>query len=496
MINIKYCKKNNCDLELSSFVKTRFAPAPSGTIHLGNIRTALLNLIFAHQKKGKFLLRIEDTDKENVTFSRIQELFSDLTWLNIVYDEGPFKEGADKPYFQSERQEFYEKGLAKLIELNRAYRCFCTKERLDELKREQVSKKIAPRYDRQCLNLSAKELKEKAQRGESFVWRFLIDHDETVEIMDLVRGKISFELKNFSDFVICRSNKSFNFLFANFIDDIEMKITHVIRGEDHLSNGALQASLYSLFEKPAPMFIHLPLILDEKGQKLSKSNKNFDLGFLRENGFLPEAICNYLVCLGSNLVNEPKTIEEIVEAFDFSSLSTQAVKYEVKRIRELNKKWLFLLDSKVLLQKMEQQLPSEDLNELLNVDRKNLLSVINICKNSCETLLEIFQLCLVLLNGVQNLGDEATQLFKKFNLEKMELFFSKIDFSKIATVEEMKTLLELQIKIDGVGKKEIFTFIRLACTGQEQGLSINEIFLVLGGSEVQSRLTKALALCG
>lgn len=473
------------DSKENIFVRTRFAPAPSGTIHLGNIRAALINLIFAKQHQGKFVLRIEDTDKEKVTEKHINNLLKDLNWLGIFYDEGPEKPGDYAPYFQSKRQEHYYKGLKKIISLNRAYKCFCSKERLEKMREEQVAAKIAPHYDRLCYNLSQSTIEEKLTQQTPFVWRYLINHDEKIELNDLVRGKIFFDMKNFSDFIICRQDHSFNFIFANFIDDVDMQTSHIIRGEDHLSNGALQASLYQLFKLKTPSFIHLPLILDENGQKLSKSDKNFDLHSLKEDGFLPEAICNYLACIGSNLDNKPLNLTEMISSYDFSSLSSQSVRYEMKKIRSLNKKWIEQLSAEELLKKMEEQLT---FTKLIG-DQNLLYKAIDLGKKSAETLKEVYLNIKSLLTEPKNLTDEIkAELQEKVSPEMKIVLKNIIKQNSLLSFE----LLESIAKEHNLSKQSLFIFIRVACTGLTHGFSIRELLEFFSNNQILKYCEKLL----
>src|SRR3972149_8803029 len=214
-------------------VRVRFAPSPTGLMHLGNIRSALLNFLFARQKNGIFILRIEDTDSQRNFDPGGKQIFSDLKWLNIDYDEGPEKDGSYGPYFQSQRTNIYQEKLEELHKKNYVYRCFCTVEELEKKRKRQIALKQPPRYDRTCLALSEKEINENIGSKKSYIWRMKINQSENISVDDMARGIIKFDLQNFSDFALTRTDGSFTFIFANCIDDILMRITHVFRGEDH-----------------------------------------------------------------------------------------------------------------------------------------------------------------------------------------------------------------------------------------------------------------------
>ena len=230
-------------------VKVRFAPAPTGMMHLGNIRTALMNYLYARAHNGTFVLRIEDTDPERNFDPGGVIIRDDLAWLGITYDEGPGVGGPNGPYLQSERGDLYEGVRKQLEEKGEIYRCFCTTEELDKKRDRQRALHLPPRYDRTCANLSTEEIQRHLSEGTAFVWRLRLNHDKVITITDLARGTISFELKNFSDFPITRQDGTCTFMFANFVDDMLMGITHVLRGEDHLTNTAGQAALFDLLGK-------------------------------------------------------------------------------------------------------------------------------------------------------------------------------------------------------------------------------------------------------
>src|SRR5579863_4599044 len=256
-------------------VRVRFAPSPTGMMHLGNVRAALINFLFAHQKKGTFVLRIEDTDAQRMLDPEAKKIIEDLAWLGLTYDEGPHVGGPYAPYFQSERMNLYQEKLHLLKEKNLIYRCFCSEEELAKRRDRQQALKLPPRYDRTCLALSEKEINHLLDNNTLFIWRFKLDHQRSVTITDLAHGETTFKLSNFSDFAITRQDGSFTFIFANFVDDLLMKITHIFRGEDHLSNTANQAALFAAAGAPLPIYWHLPILCNLEGKKLSKRDFGF-----------------------------------------------------------------------------------------------------------------------------------------------------------------------------------------------------------------------------
>lgn len=354
-------------------IRLRFAPSPTGMMHLGNIRTALMNALFACKNNGSFVLRIEDTDAARNFDPGALNIIQDLTWLGLTYDEGPGKGGPYAPYFQSERAPLYQKSLDQLIAKNAVYRCFCSPEELDKQRTRQIALKKPPRYDRTCLQLSADAINKKLDQKIPFIWRYLLDHTQQISINDLAHGPINFDLKNFSDFPLTRGDGSFTFIFANFVDDMLMNMTHVIRGEDHLTNTACQAVLFHAFNATIPTFWHLPILCNVEGKKLSKRDFGFSLRDLKNNGFLPEAIINYLAIIGGgSFANEVMSFDQLAQAIDFDHINaTGQVKFDPEKLRWMNNKWIARISAQELYDRCLPYLTQAYPN-LHNIDTEQL----------------------------------------------------------------------------------------------------------------------------
>ena len=322
-------------------IRVRFAPSPTGIMHLGNVRTALLNFLFSGQKQGTFVLRIEDTDPERNFDPGGVRIMKDLAWLGITYDEGPQEGGNYGPYAQSARNKIYEEQLATLRSQNMVYRCFCSSQDLEKKRQRAIALKMPPRYDRACLNLTETQIAELLAQGGLFVWRFKVPETGSVSITDMGHGVTTFELKNFSDFPLSRADGSFTFLFTNAVDDMLMEISHVLRGADHLSNTANQALLFKAFDKPQPIFWHSPILCNVEGKKLSKRDFGFALENLQESGFLPEAIINYLSIIGLSFKEEIMSPQELISAMNFETVKAVGnIRYDVDKLRWVNHKWI------------------------------------------------------------------------------------------------------------------------------------------------------------
>ncbi len=456
--------------------RTRFAPAPNGTMHLGNIRAALMNLIFAKKNNGVFILRIEDTDALKSSETLLEKLLNDLKWLGIEFDEGPGKIADFGPYKQSQRADIYKKALQSFIEKKLVYKCFCTKERLEELRHDQAKNKQAPRYDRHCFNLEEIVIEKLDNQNTPFVWRFFINQTEKLELHDLNRGKIIFDMAHFGDFVVCRSDETFNFLFANFVDDVEMKISHIIRGEDHLGNGALQLAMYKACNLKAPLFLHLPMIQDVSGQKLSKSSKNFDFDYLRNEGYLAEAICNYLFSLGTNLTGKISSIEEAIEQMNPSSISTQPVKYDLEEMKKINAQWIKNLSNQELAKRMKNLFGKEIIDSSLNL--------IELFKNHSHTLRELLEKVSRFENEI-SLSDEHQAFVLEFKNNNSALIVDLIGAEKI----DQPTIKELIAKHKNT-PKDVFVFLRTLLTNEKTGLGVNEMLQLFSAEKIREKINK------
>jgi len=324
-------------------IRTRFAPSPTGPLHVGGCRTALFNYIFAKQHQGRFILRIEDTDKERSKKEYEKDIIENLKWLGIEWDEGPIdaesKEylGSLGPYRQSERGEIYKKYLKLLFEKNLAYYCFCSPEELEAERQEQMARGVPPRYSGKCASLSREEAERRLAKGEPAVIRFRV-LPKKVSFTDMIRKKVEFDSSLFGDFVIAKDLNTPLYNFAAVVDDFEMKITHVIRGEDHLSNTPKQILLQEALGFPTPIYAHLPLILGPDRSKLSKRHGVMAIEDYRKLGYLPEALINFLAFLGWNPGTEREiySIDALIKDFSMERVQKSGAVFNQKRLDFLN----------------------------------------------------------------------------------------------------------------------------------------------------------------
>jgi glutamyl-tRNA synthetase len=323
--------------EKSGQIRVRFAPSPTGPFHIGNVRTALFNYLFAKKNNGKFILRIEDTDLERSKQEWTEQIIEELKWLGISWDEGPDIGGEYGPYKQTQRLDVYEKYLKQLLKENKAYYCFCTEEELEQKRQAQLARGEAPNYDGKCSKLSKKEIEESIKNKKPSVIRFRIPAKK-IKFPDLIRGEVEFDMSFVGDIVIAKDLRTPLYNFAVVIDDYLMKITNVIRGEDHISNTAKQIAMQEALGFEPVKYAHLPLILNPDRTKLSKRKGDVAIIDYHEQGYLPEAIVNFLVLLGWNPGTEKEifTLSELEKEFSLEKVQKAGAVFNVQKLDNIN----------------------------------------------------------------------------------------------------------------------------------------------------------------
>ena len=467
--------------------KTRFAPSPSGYMHIGNIRSALFSYLCAKENDGFLILRIEDTDITRTSEVFLNSIYFYLNWLSLNPDEGPQQGGSSAPYIQSERSNIYKVYLEKFITLGFAYRCFKTVEELNEIREKQKLLGLPPRYERNSCLMNEEKEKELLNNNIPFVWRFKLPSGFT-NVIDKVRNKIEYDLSNFADFPLTRQDATFTFLFANFVDDVEMNIQYVVRGEEHTSNTALQSAMYDILKIEKPIFYHLPLICDINGKKLSKRDFGFSLQDLINENYLPEAIINYLILIGSSFEQEIFSLEEAINLKLFSKTkSTGAICYDIKKLQWINKQWIkriSLNDFMNRISRIEENL-SEDMNLIESIKNESnslndAIKYLNYFSNNY--LLEIKyndEFCKEDYKII--FANEFLKLITKLNNEnknKEELFLSIKEFIKSFS------------KSNNIEEKKLMKLIRYILTLNEEGLGISVLLKYLSNDEIIIRINK------
>lgn len=327
-----------------TMVRTRFAPSPTGYLHIGGLRTALYNYLYAKKNNGTFLLRIEDTDQKRFIEGAAEHLIDTLAKVGLSYDEGPNKEEKYGPYIQSQRTDLYRKYVQELLYKKAAYHCFCTSERLEEMRAKQTAEKKAPMYDRTCLHLSPEEIEQKKAEGIPFVIRQLIPHEQKFHFNDLIRDEVNFNTSNIDDQVLMKSDNFPTYHLANVIDDHLMEITHVIRGEEWLPSTPKHILLYQAFGWKEPVFAHIPLLLNADKSKLSKRQGDVSVESYLEKGYSPEAIINFIALLGwhpgDGAEEEIFSLNKLVESFSLERVHKAGAIFDIEKLNWFNYKWV------------------------------------------------------------------------------------------------------------------------------------------------------------
>lgn len=467
--------------------RVRFAPSPTGIMHIGNVRTALLNYLFALKNHGTFILRVEDTDQERNIDPQIS-IFNHLTWLSLNYQEGPGIGGNFGPYFQSQRNDIYQTYCNKLEQGNFIYRCFCTQEQLEAKRNRQIALKNPPRYDRTCARLSAADVQQKLDNQVAWIWRMKIDETQSIQFKDLGHGTLNFELKNFSDFAITRADGTFTFMFANCIDDITMQISHILRGEDHLTNTVGQLAVMRALNHTFPIFWHLPILCNVTGKKLSKRDKGFSLDDLKNEGFLPQAILNYLGIIGGSFEKEILSVEELAQAYNFDNMHTASqIKYDVEKMKWVNHKWIV-------------QTP---INQLVQLCKPFLAQKFDLANISDEKLTILIQSVITDIIVLQDVCTLLEFYFIKPTISQEQIDAIIPDQSISAAIKSIVNAQKNESEFDaffngakkeavtaGIALKDFFAYVRLLITGSPKGLGIAELEKCLGFQEIKNRICR------
>jgi len=476
-------------------VRVRFAPAPTGLLHIGNARTALFNHIFAKHHHGIFILRIEDTDIERSTETSIDHILEDLKWLGIRWEEGPDLGGPDGPYRQSQRLALYRACADQLVKEGKAYKCFCSPERLESLRKEQLSKGRMPRYDGRCHSLSEREIAKMESEGPPPVLRFHVKRG-LIAFEDLIHRRMTFDAEGIGDFIIVRSDGMVAYNFACVIDDYLMHVTHVIRGDDHLSNTPRQILLYRALSWEPPAFAHHPLILGPDRSPLSKRHGATAVSQYREEGFLPEAVLNYLVLLGwtSPSGEEVLPLEKIIEEFSLSALSRNAPVHSLKKLEWLNSIYIREKDEDSLTRLLVPYLEAAGI-PVDALDRNYLKQVSGILKENLIVLSQVEGYLGIFFDEKFFLEDEAKSILSDpSNPKTLRQILQVVESSSEMSIDTWSSLhAQLENKTGKKGK-DLFAPFRAAVTGKTKGPELAKTLPLLGKERILKRLQRALEI--
>lgn len=483
-----------------SEVRVRYAPSPTGHLHIGNARTALFNYLFARNQNGKFIIRIEDTDQKRNIAGGEESQLKYLKWLGIDWDESVDVGGDYGPYRQSERLDIYKKYYEDLLERNLAYKCYCTEEELEQDREAQRARGIAaPQYSGKCRHLTKEEQERLEKEGRKPSIRFRVPEGKTYKFVDIVKGEVSFESADIGDWVIVKKDGMPTYNFAVVIDDHLMKISHVLRGDDHISNTPKQLMIYEAFGWEPPIFGHMTLIVNDKHKKLSKRDETI-IQFIEqyeELGFLPEALFNFIVLLGWSPVGEEEIFsrEQLIEIFDPNRLSKSPAVFDKQKLTWMNNQYVKKLDKKRVV---ELALPylikagriSENPTaEEMDFARKLIL----LYQEQMSYGAEIVELSELFFKEDIEYGESESEALKGEGVpEVLQAFLQEVEALENFEAPEIKAAIKRVQKATGQKGKKLFMPIRVAVTGQEHGPDIATTISLLGKEKVIKRLKNLL----
>jgi len=478
-------------------VRVRFAPSPTGPLHIGGARSVLFNYLFTKGQNGTLVLRIEDTDLERSSKESEENIKNSLRWLGLNWDEGVDVGGPYTPYRQTERLDIYEKYVSQLLESRHAYKCYCTEEELEEQREKCKQKGELPRYLNQCRNLTEKEQNELAKDRKNVI-RFKVPENETIRIDDKVRGIVTFESDGIGDFVIVKSDGIPTYNFAVVIDDTTMDITHVIRGEEHLTNTPRQILIYKALGLPEPIFAHVSLILGADKSKMSKRHGDTSVEQYIKKGYLPEALINFLALMGWSPEGEEEifTMEQLIEKFSLDRVSKSPAVFDMEKLNYIN--GYYIRNSSVeTLTKMAIPYLQEVGYVPKEVDaeyEKWLQGVISVARNYISYMAEITEHVDVFFNDEFKIEDDiAIEALKGEQVpDVLKTLQAKLENVELHP-EMVKALLKEICTDLNLGGKKVFMPVRVALTGKTKGPEIHDLIPLLGVEGVAKRINNSMS---
>jgi glutamyl-tRNA synthetase len=475
-------------------VRVRFAPSPTGFVHMGSLRTALYNYLYARQHRGVFILRIEDTDQSRFTTGAVENLLSTLSWAGLDYDEGPGKGGTCGPYFQSQRLEIYKKYIDQMLGSGHAYRCFCTAERLEKLRAGQTEKKLTPKYDGKCRSLTDRQAEQLAL-GNPFVVRMKIPPAGETVVSDIIRGEVRFQNELLDDQVLLKSDGYPTYHLANVIDDHLMNISHVIRGEEWLLSAPKHVLLYQYFNWIIPQFAHLPLLLNPDRSKLSKRQGDVAVEDYISRGYLPQALLNFVALLGWNRGDDQEifSLAELINSFSLERVNKAGAIFNLDKLNWMNGSYIRNLDEKEYIQRV--QLALENAGYDTGDPRKNRQIALAI-RNSLTTFSDVAKgASFFYKEKITDYHPDALKWLRTDNGKKiLTALISELQPLPAVTTDAFKAVMKQVQATTGIKGKDLWLPIRSAITGMAEGPDLPLVIDLLGKDKIIRFLEQARML--
>ncbi|MGG2090620.1 glutamate--tRNA ligase [Priestia aryabhattai] len=480
---------------MSSEVRVRYAPSPTGHLHIGNARTALFNYLFARNQNGKFIIRIEDTDQKRNIEGGEESQLRYLKWLGIEWDESIDVGGEYGPYRQSERTEIYQKYTEELLEKGLAYHCYCTSEELEKEREEQQANSQMPRYSGKCRNLTAEQRAELEAEGREPSIRFRVPSNTEIKWNDIVKDEVSFESEGIGDFVIVKKDGTPTYNYAVAIDDYLMKMTHVLRGDDHISNTPKQILVYEALGWTPPVFGHMTLIVNENRRKLSKRDESI-IQFIeqyKELGYLSEALFNFITMLGWSPVGEEEIFskEQFIEIFDPARLSKSPALFDTSKLRWMNNQYMKQLDlDEVVALSVPHLVKAGKVEETRDAETEQWVrDLVALYQEQMSFGAEIVELTEMFFKKEIDYSEEAKAVLAEEQVpEVLKAFAEEISSLEEFSADEIKAATKAVQKATGQKGKKLFMPIRVATTGETHGPELPKAISLLGKETVLARL--------
>lgn len=479
---VTYCLCYNVNLmDSNKKVRVRFAPSPTGHLHIGGARTALFNYLFARRSNGVFILRIEDTDTSRSTEKYIEAIIEGMKWLNLDWDEGPYR--------QTDRFNIYRSFVERLLKEGRAYRCYCTPEELEHRRQEAIAQGKQPKYDGRCINIT------EAAPDTPYAVRFKMPQEGQTVVDDLIKGVVEFDNSQLEDLIIMRSDGAPTYNFVVVVDDIDMEITHIIRGDDHLNNTPKQIHIYKAFGWEPPQFAHLPMILGADRTRLSKRHGATSVMTYKDIGYLPDALVNYLVRLGWAYGDqEIFTREELIKYFSLENTGKSAAVFNPEKLLWLNSQYIIKEDAKTLAEMVMPFLVKEGIiSGGQELDMEWLSKAVNSLKERVRTLIELANSLKYYILEYVEIDPKAKEKFLKpeniRHLSELRKLLSGLsDFTALETERIFHAYAEKhEVKLGSIAQP-----MRVAITGGTASPGLFEVLEIVGREKTLKRLTKAI----
>lgn len=476
-------------------VRVRFAPSPTGYLHVGGLRTALYNYLFAKHNNGKFILRIEDTDRSRYVEGAVEKLIESLNWVGLDYDEGPEKTGNFGPYYQSQRLDIYHEHVKDLIAQNKAYYCFCSPERLNKLREEQQKLKLPQaKYDKHCLALSKEEIKLNLENKVPHVIRLNVEPNQIIRFNDYVRKNVEFNTDNIDDQILIKSDGFPTYHLANVVDDHKMRISHVIRGEEWLSSTPKHVLLYNYFGWDLPEFAHLPLLLNSDKSKLSKRQGDVAVEDYKGKGYLKEALLNFVALLGWNYGDDQEfyLLNELVEKFSLGKVNKAGAVFNVEKLDWLNGVHIRHKSNEELLHSFKHELQQSKYGEIEYSD-DFLIAIVEAMKERITFVKELIDNCHYFYERPKNYDQTIVKKrWKDDSIELLNIFLNKLSNNNIKQKEDFETALKAVVEEKNCGLGRLIHPVRLSVSGVGIGPGIYDLLVILGKEEVIERIKIAI----